>query len=59
MANNIIQNNLVIPILDKVSDELDNDPSAEPLDDVILEMKKDPSKIRQAIAAFGQSRAAK
>ena len=45
MANYLIQNNLVIPILDKVSDELDNDPSAEPLDDVILEMKKDPSKI--------------
>lgn len=45
LANYLIQNNLVIPLLDKATEELDNDPSAEPLDEAILEMKRDPSKI--------------
>jgi len=45
LANYLIQNNMVITLIDKAAEELDNDPAAEPLDETILEMKKDPSKI--------------
>jgi RecA/RadA recombinase len=44
-ADFLIKNNLVIPLLDKVVEEMEGDPTAEPLDGVILEMKDDPTKI--------------
>jgi hypothetical protein len=45
VADYLVKNNLVIPLLDKVVEELGNDPTAENLDGSILEMKDDPSKI--------------
>lgn len=44
-ANYLIKNKLVISLLDKVVEEMENDPTATPLDGAILEMKNDSSKI--------------
>lgn len=49
VADYLVKNDLVIPLLDKVIDELGNDPTSEPLDGAILEMKTDPTKITSPI----------
>ena len=46
MADFLIKNNLVMPILDKVIEEVENsNGEEEAIDECILEMKADPSKI--------------
>jgi len=45
VADYLVKNNLVIPLLDKVVERLEDDPTSEPLDGSILEMKTDSSKI--------------
>ena len=45
LADYLISENLVLPLLDKLIESTENDPTAEPIDGAILEMKEDPSKI--------------
>jgi len=45
LADYLIKENLVITMLDKLIESVDGDPTAEEIDDAILEMKEDPSKI--------------
>jgi len=45
LADYLIANNQVIPLLDALIEDIEGDPIAEPIDDAILEMKTDPSKI--------------
>ena len=45
LADYLIQEGLVITLLDKLLESLEDDPTAEALDGAILEMKEDPSKI--------------
>jgi recombination protein RecA len=46
VARYLVQHDLVVKMLDKVIEERDNDPLIDtPLDEAILEMKEDPSKI--------------
>ena len=45
VADYLVANDLVIPLLDKVIEENGNDPTNEAIDDAIMEMKTDPSKI--------------
>jgi recombination protein RecA len=45
LADYLVKNNLVITLLDKLIESIENDPTANSLDEAILEMKEDPSKI--------------
>lgn len=45
VADYLVSNKLVIPLLEKTIEECESDPKAEPLDEAILEIQKDPSKI--------------
>ena len=45
VADYLVQNKLVITLLDKIVEKTEEDPTLEPIDEAILEMKKDPSKI--------------
>ena len=44
-ADYLIDNNLVLDILDKVIEFNEEDVTVDPIDDAILELKEDPSKI--------------
>ena len=45
LADYLIENKLVIPIIDKMIEMADEDPTIDSIDDAILEMKENPSKI--------------
>ena len=45
LADYLISENLVLPLIDKLIESTENDPTAEPIDGAILEMKEDPNKI--------------
>jgi len=50
LADYLIKNNMVITLLDKVVEEKENDPTDSILDEAILEMKNDSSKIVSPMA---------
>ena len=45
LADYLIENDLVLTMLDNLIESVEDDPTAEAIDDAILEMKEDPSKI--------------
>ena len=45
LADYLIENKHVLPLLDALVADTAGDPTAEPIDDAILEMKQDPTKI--------------
>ena len=45
LANYLVTEKLVLPLLDKLIESVEDDPVASPIDDAILEMKENPSLI--------------
>ena len=45
LADYLVKNNLVLPLLEKVIEKAKEDNTKEPLDEAILELKENPSKI--------------